>query len=165
MDICFLSESSISVYITKEELLCRGVSPDSFGADEAALLLREAIGDGIDSCEVELYSSGGDVMLFVERLEAAARYYYFAGLEDLIAAVSLISSLPSSLWYTESGYVLALFGAEADMRISEYARELKVNPLFSDHLSEHARLIARGNAVKELKDAFFRGGSKKMPEN
>ena len=165
MDICFLSESSISVYITKEELLHRGVSPDSFGSDEAARLLREALGEGVDGCEVELYSSGGDVIFFVERHFKAARYFYFAELEDLIAAVSLISPLPSSLWYTESGYVLALFAAEADMRISEYARELKVNPLFSDHLSEHARLIARGNAVKELKDAFFRGGSKKMPEN
>ena len=129
MEISFLSENSVSVYITKEELLCRGVSPDSFGADEAALLLREAIGDGIDGCEVELYSSGGDVMLFVERLEAAARYYYFAGLEDLIAAVSLISPLPSSLWYTESGYVLALFGPALVALV--YGKRIRTCPVWS----------------------------------
>lgn len=158
MDICFLSESSISVYITKEELLHRGVSPDSFSSDEAARLLREALGDGIDGWEVELYSSGGDVIFFVERHGTAARYFYFAELEELIAAVSLISPQPSSLWYSGEGYVLAFFEPAVDISIQDFAIELEGSPLLSEHLSEHARLIARGNAIKELRDAFFRGG-------
>ena len=160
MDICFLSESSVSVYITKEELLHRGVSPDSFGSDEAARLLREALGEGIDGCEVELYSSGGDVIFFVERHFKAARYFYFAELEDLIAAISLVPPLPSSLWYFGGGYLLAFFEPDVDIRIQDFAIELEGSPLLSEHLSEHARLIARGSAVKKLKDAFFRGASK-----
>lgn len=153
MDIEFISERAISVYITKEELISKGISPCDLSSEDAIVLLGEALGETPFRAEIDVFSSGNDALIIVERSEYNRTFIEFESVEALISAVSELKPLPSSLWYLTDRYVLSLPSSRA-LAVAEHSIIEKRSPFFPAYLNEHGQLLIRGNAVSVLKGAF-----------
>ncbi len=155
MDIEFISEHAVSVYITKTELVERGFSPCDLRSDEALSLASEALGCSLAGAEIEMYTSCGDLLLFIERSDRNRGFLLFDSVDELISAVSRISPLPSSLWYYRGKYILAL-PLPPPSGILDYAKPFIRPAAFSGHLNEHGKALIRGNAVSVIQKTFLR---------
>lgn len=153
---------AIALMIDAEELLRRGLSAEALGcADAAELCLMAFRAQGLEpqgSMELTLHPGARCVMLFAKLLSSAPLFYAFDSIEQLIPAAQVIASPPpSSLYWHEGHYILAVFpyeGEPAPLTLADYGTELSLPPQYLSVLREHGREVSRGHALETLREAF-----------
>ena len=153
MEVNILSEDAFSVYITKDELIYRGLSPADVELEEARQLIEELMERPIRDSTLELYSAGGDLLVFVTRNCAEISLFVFTELESLIEAALACDSAASSLLYMDGRYYLSVRG-KLSGAFAEYGTRVSSPELIAANIAEHGRLIVSDNAIQKIKETF-----------
>ncbi len=157
MEVQTISRQAFSIYITKQELERRGISPADVTASEAMELIRELTGIPPHvGAKVELYPGSHELLIFVIPGSGKLRYYRFSVCEDLIeAALEGAFEDPASLFIYDGNYILSVRqDKDAPSALGEYGEELFLREGFISHLREHGRTLADGCAAGTLRSAF-----------
>jgi hypothetical protein len=162
MEIQQIGDGKLVIYIKGEELKKLPASPYEITTNEAADILRLALGstydDSWDSVYFELFPGKDSLLLFALQHSGSPSYFTFGSIEPLIAASRVCpSGLISYLTCTGETYTLIVYpwnGEYPPKVLFEYGEELNRPSHFALHLSEHSRVIAGPTALDELKAAF-----------
>ena len=162
MDVQPVGNDKLVIYLTSEELKLLPAPPSEMTTDEAAGILRLALGSTYDkswdSVCFELYPGKDSLLLFALQHSGSPSYYVFSSIEPLISASGACpEGLISYLTYINDAYILIVYplsGQYPPRVLSEYGEELLRPTQFALHLSEHANVIAGPAALDELRSAF-----------
>jgi len=157
MDVQTITGRSFAVYITPDELARRKISPRDVTADAALDILSPILGREGDFC-LDLFPGRNDLLVFVRKCWGPPLFYAFSDFEDLVSAVHACrADAPSSLYYREGTYILAVRRTDCGSSLSafsEFGDELDLPPDYSLYLAEHAKLILPKGALNIIR-AFF----------
>lgn len=162
MDIQLIGNGKLVIYIKGEELKNLPASPHDITTNEAADILREALGPTYDqsweSVYFELFPGRDSLLLFALQHSGTPSFFMFNSIEPLISAAKVSPpGLISYLTYIEDSYILIVYpwnGEHTPRVLSEYGEELARPAHFSLHLSEHSKVIAGPTALDELRTVF-----------
>ena len=147
-----ISDSAYTVYITAQDMEERRISPASLNLDEAIALVRDARGDLSEGARLEVYTRGGDVLIFVWAQEP--EFFLFGTLEELLSALEALPGAGGTVYLLEGDYILCLWASrELCRRASEFSRPLGLPGSFLLHLKEHGKRL--GSAQELLSIANF----------
>ena len=147
-----ISDSAYTVYITAQDMEERRISPASLNLDEAIALVRDARGDLSEGARLEVYTRGGDVLIFVWSQEP--EFFLFGTLEELLSALEALPGAGGTVYLLEGDYILCLWASrELCRRASEFSRPLDLPGSFLWHLKEHGKRL--GSAQELLSIANF----------
>lgn len=162
MDVQQIGNGKLVIYIKGEELKQLPTSPQNITTDEAADILRLALGstydDSWESVYFELFPGRDSLLLFALQHSGSPSYFTFGGIEPLISAAKACpSGLISYLTCMGDTYILIVYpwnGGGPPHVLFEYGEALDRPTHFALHLSEHSRVIAGPTALDELKTVF-----------
>lgn len=162
MEIQQIGNGKLVIYLKGEELKNLPASPQDITTNEAADILRLALGTTYDqsweSVYFELIPGKDSLLLFALQHSGNPSFFSFAGIEPLISAAQACPpGLISYLTYIGETYILIVYpwnGEHYPRVLSEYGEELIRPAHFSLHLSEHSKVIAGPTALDELRAAF-----------
>ena len=158
MDICNLSASALTVYISSEELRSKGLAAESLTAEETALLIKDALPETENYLSILEVYPGKDatlVFLFLSALEPA--FFRFDSIENVISAAQNCGGEPSSLYFTGGEYVLSVYpwrGAELPPALFEFGTELKAPREYELFLREQGAALIDSSAIESLTTVF-----------
>ena len=162
MDIQPIGKRNLLIYLNSDELTDLPAPPLELGTDDAAGILREALGDGCkdewSNVYLELFA-GRDSLLLVARAHSGeACFFKFEDIEGLISASQLCpGDIISFLSYCEGSYYLIVYPWDKEPPpnvLSEYGRQLMLHPNFAFHLTEHGKILLGPSALDELRQRF-----------
>ncbi len=162
MEIQLIGSGKLVIYLKGEELKSLPATPHDITTNEAADILRLALGSTYDqsweSVYFELFPGKDSLLLFALQHSGTPTFFTFGGIEPLIgAARACPPGLISYLTYIEETYILIVYpwnGESPPGVLSEYGEELSRPAHFSLHLSEHSKVLSGPTALDELKAAF-----------
>jgi hypothetical protein len=162
MEIQQIGNGKLVIYIKGEELKALPASPQDITTDEAADILRLALGstydDSWESVYFELFPGKDSLLLFALQHSGSPSYFAFGSIEPLISvAKACPSGLISYLTCENDAYILIVYPWNSDSPpkvLYEYGEELRRPTHYALHLSEHSRVIAGPTALDALRAAF-----------
>lgn len=162
MEIQQIGDGKLVIYIKGEDLKNLPASPYDITTDEAADILRAALGstydESWDSVYFELFPGRDSLLLFALQHSGSPSYFTFGGIEPLLAAARVCpSGLISYLTYTGDTYILVVYpwnGEYPPKVLFEYGEESPRSAHYALHLSEHGKVLAGPTALDELRAAF-----------
>lgn len=162
MEVQLIGNGKIVIYLKGEELKNLPTSPHDITTNEAADILRLALGSTYDqsweSVYFELFPGRDSLLLFALQHSGNPSFFTFGSIEPLISAARACPpGLISYLTYIDQMYILIVYpwhGAQHPRVLSEYGEELSRPAYFSLHLSEHSKVIAGPTALDELQSVF-----------
>ncbi|NLT15555.1 MAG: hypothetical protein GXY05_14575 [Clostridiales bacterium] len=162
MEIQQIGNGKVVIYIKGEELKHLPASPQDITTNEAAEILRLALGstydDSWESVYFELFPGRDSLLLFALQHSGSPSFFTFSSIEPLISAASVCPpGLVSYLTCIDDAYILIVYpwhGDSPPQILFEYGEELCRPAHFALHLSEHSRVLAGPAALDELKAVF-----------
>ena len=162
MEVQLIGNGKLVIYIKGDELKELPASPHEITTNEAANILRLALGATYDqsweSVYFELFPGRDSLLLFALQHSGNPSYFTFKSIEPLISAAKACPpGLISYLTYIDDNYILIVYpwnGEYPPNALSEYGEELSRPAHYALHLSEHSNVIAGPTALDELKAAF-----------
>lgn len=155
MDIQMISERSISIYITSEDLEKRRLTADSFSIGDAEDIISGVLGSSVGRAKLELFPGKGGLLIFVRRTVSDPELYTFSSVEPIIAAAHSLPCEPSALYFYGGEYILAVWHLDnTPLGFEEFGEKLPAPPEFTEHLCEHGRLLIPSDAISELRRIF-----------
>lgn len=103
----------------------------------------------------EAFEGKDETLIFVRSSSEPPVFFEFSDAEELFGAANAWNGdAPSSLWYADGKYILAVWPWQKDAVCAspaEFGQLLSMPPEFEYHLSEHGQLLASPYALDELK--------------
>jgi len=162
MDIQPIGKRNLLIFLNSEELTDLPAPPLELGTDDAAGILREALGDDCEdewnNVYLELFA-GRDSLLLVARAHSGEpRFFEFEDIEGLISASQVCpDDIISFLSYCEGSYYLIVYPWDKEAPpnvLFEYGNELTLHPNFAFYLTEHGKILSGPSALDELRRCF-----------
>jgi hypothetical protein len=162
MEIQQIGNGKVVIYIKGEELKCLPAFSQNITTNEAAEILRLALGstydDSWESVYFELFPGRDSLLLFALQHSGSPSFFTFGSIEPLISAArDCPQGLISYLTCINDAYILIVYPWHGDSPpavLFEYGEELCLPALYALHLSEHSRVLAGPTALDELKAVF-----------
>ena len=162
MDIQPIDSENMYIYICGEELEGLPKKPQDIRSEDAAEILKEALGgefSGIwENAYLELYSGRDELLLFARIHSGKPFVFRFFEFESVISAVRCCrENIISYLSLFEEEYYLVLYpwrDRTPPDSFSEYGERCQMHPLFVFHVMEHGKILAGPAAIDEIKNTF-----------
>jgi hypothetical protein len=155
MQIDIINERSFSVYISEQEVICRGFTLGSITKADASRLIRDIVHtEGY--LTLELFEGKHELLIFARRKSGNLKFFSFCSIEDVIAATDTIDlSEAASLFFYEGNYILVFWDESVKIEsVSEFSEELHHTSGFVEHLYEHGKLLCDYDAIFVIKCIF-----------
>ncbi len=147
------TDTAVSIWISREAAPTR---------EQMLSLVRQALEErGLApwaETEAECFAAGEDTLV-IARPVHGRQGFFFADLEALLGGALACADVPSSLYVTEDGYLLAVAADGAAPALYEYGQARPVNAGWEAHAAEQGACLIREDAVACLRRFFSRGGS------
>jgi len=162
MDIQPIGKRNLLIYLNSEELTDLPAPPSELKTDDAAGILKEALGERCTeewrNVFLELFA-GTNSLLLVARAHSGDPYYFeFRDIEELISAAALCpEDIISFLLFCEDSYYLIVYPWDRETPpniLFEYGQELNLHPNYALYLTEHGKMLLGPSAIDELKRQF-----------
>ena len=162
MDIQPIGDRNLLIYIDGDEIAHLPAPPGSLKTDDAAVILRRALGESYkdqwQNAYLELFT-GKDSLLLVARAHSGEPHFFaFDDIESLIGAAALCpDDIISFLSYCDDKYYLIVYPWDSEAPPSvlfEYGEELPLHPSYAFRLTEHGRALSGPTALDELRTCF-----------
>jgi len=162
MDIQPIGKRSLLIYINSDELMDLPAPPSELKTDDAADILRKALGDSGEDQWRNVYLEifvGRDSLLLIARAHSGNPHFFmFRDIEDLIGAAELCpNDIISFLSYCEGKYYLIVYPWDSESppnALFEYGEELPMHPNYTFHLTEHGNILSGPTALDEVRRCF-----------
>ena len=162
MEIQPIGRRNLLIYLGGDEVSGLPAPPLDMKTDDAAGILREALGDRCDNewqnVYLELFASANSLLLIARAHSGNPHFFEFRDIETLIAAaLSCPEDIISFLSYCEGAYYLTVYPWDREPPpniLSEYGEELTLHPNYAFHLTEHGRQLMGPSALDELRTRF-----------
>ena len=162
MEIQPLGRHNLLIYLDGDEVRDLPAPPHELKTDDAAVILRQALGENCDddweNVYLELFAGPSSLLLIARAHSGDPCFFEFQNIEELIEAASVCTEdVISFLLYCEGAYYLIVYPWERENppgTLYEYGRELTMHPNYAFHLTEHGRLLMGPTALAELRSRF-----------
>ncbi len=143
MDIHILGPSSYSLYLPRRQY------PAKITEQSALSILKSALHRSLTG-EVTLFSGKDGYLFFVKEASATPEVFAFDSLEELLS-VPVEETVPSSLYYYDERYLLALYPLYGSTSwLGEFGEKLDMTPELWCHIREHGKALAEKGALRLL---------------
>ena len=164
MEIQPIGKRNLLIYLNGKELMALSVPPSELKTDDAAGILRRALGGevgcGVDwsNMYLELFA-GKDSLLLVARAHSGDPHFFmFRDIESIIEAAQLVrEDIISFLSYCDGAYYLIVYPWDKEPLpnvLLEYGQELSMHSNYAFYLTEHGKTLLGPSALDELKKLF-----------
>lgn len=104
--------------------------------------------------EAECFAAGEETLVIARPGTVRRRAFFFDGLEELLAGVTLVRDGEGALYAVNGGYILTVRSEERCDSLREYGRELRLHPLWEDYAREREWCLIPAYAPAALKEGF-----------
>ena len=164
MEIQPIGRRNLLIYLNSEELTALSVPPSELKTDDAAGILKQALGGdigcGVDWSNVylELFAGNNSLLLIARAHSGTPHFFMFRDIERLIDAAQLVpEDIISFLSYCDGSYYLIVYPWDMESPpnvLLEYGQELSMHSNYAFHLTEHGKTLLGPSALDELKKLF-----------
>ena len=162
MEIQPIGSESLYIYICGEELEGFPMQSDDIGSEDAAEILKAALGEGFseiwENAYLEMYSGRDELLLFARPHSGKPVIFAFPEIESVIySARCCRESIISYLSLLGEEYYLILYpwrGKSPPEPFFEYGELCQLPPLFALHILEHGKILAGPAAIDEINSVF-----------
>lgn len=152
MDIRYIGQSAVALYLNGEEIRERQMDLNSIDIKQAASLFDA---EGWERAEFEVYAGKDSLLVIAWDRSSTPHCFAFGTFEEMVSAASECSENQNSkLIYYNNTYVLAVYppkGEQPCPALSEFGEILGNTEGYLLHLEEHGEKVIAANAITMLK--------------